>query len=138
MAKILFKATGKVEHVDPNTAHLFVVSGAAEYVVEAPKPVEVKWFLFNAQVGDSQGSANLGFKCGACKSTTYFMPDVDLGAKKIVEVARPHCAHRVPCPLDIADAYVAAGGGQPLPKYELDGPAVNKEQAEKLSRPRTL
>jgi hypothetical protein len=141
MAKILFKATGKVEHVDPNTAHLFVVSGAAEYVVEAPKPVEARWFLFKEELSDlpnSGTSVSLAFKCGGCKSTSHFYPNVNLGAKKIVEVVHPHCTHRVPCPLEIANDYVVAGGGTPLPTYENYDAAVNKAQAEALARPKAF
>jgi hypothetical protein len=138
MAKILFKATGKVEHVEANTAHLFVASGAAEYVMDPPAKIEVRWSLYKEELGNTGNSSSLVFVCGHCKSTTYFIPDVNLGAKKIVEVVHPHCVHKTPCPMEIADAYVTAGGGQPLPKYELDGPAVNKEQAEAFSRPRTF
>jgi len=91
-------------------------SGLWESVPETPKPVEVKWFLFTEKIGDSHNlnSASLGFKCGACRSTYHFLPDVNLGVAKIIEAARPHCAHRTPCPLEIANAYVVAGGGTPI------------------------
>jgi hypothetical protein len=138
--KVRILETGEVTHAPNQMAALMIKSRLWEEVVDPPAPVEVQWFVFKEQFGNTQGliSHSLGFKCGACKSTSYFIPDVNLGAKKIVEVVRPHCIHRTPCPLETANDYVVTGGGTPMTKYELDCVEVNRKQAEELSRPRTF
>jgi len=127
-------ATGAAMHVPTGQmTDAMIASGIWERVVVPSKPVEVKWFLFKEL---ENGLHSLGFNCGWCKSTSYFAPDVNLGAEKLLGLLRPHCSHRTTCPAELINSYLAAGGGQPIPKYELNGAAENKEQAESLSRPR--
>jgi hypothetical protein len=86
-------------------------SGLWEAVVEAPKPSETRWFLGKEELSEQH---YLGFKCEFCRETSSYYPDVNLGAEKIVQVVRPHCTHRTPCPLEIANGYVVAGGGKTI------------------------
>ena len=138
--KVRILETGEVTHALNQMAALMIKLRIWEEVIDPPAPVQAKWFLFTEQLGDGANlnSANLGFKCGACNSVFYFIPDVNLSVAKIIEAARPHCVHRTPCPPELAEAYVAAGGGQPLPKYEFDCKAVNAAQAASLANPKTF
>src|SRR4029077_2754574 len=127
---------GSILHV-PYGEHSqgMINSGLWEVVPEPPKAVEPPhWFLFKE---DFNGLHSLGFECRACKSTVFFAPDVNLGAEKLAEWLnlRLRCSHRTTCPADLIKSYIAAGGGQPIPKYELNGAEENKMQGESLSRP---
>jgi len=127
---------GLILHVPYNEhSQGMINSGLWEVAPEPTKPVEVKWFLFKEV---ENGLHSLGFACGWCKSTSFFAPDVNLSVEKLLGLLRPHCSHRTMCPEDLINSYLAAGGGKPIPKYELNGAAENKEQAEALSRPRSL
>jgi hypothetical protein len=114
MAKIIFTATGKVEHVEANMAHLFVASGAARYVPDAPKPVEEstpKWRLTQAPTGTDYA---LTFTCPDCKTVSNFFPPVDWGAERIgVVLLKGLCVHKLPIPEKMLADYIKAGGGTP-------------------------
>jgi hypothetical protein len=123
--KVRICFTGEIKHVpvDSATASLLRL-GIIEEVKEPLKPVEVRWFLYKSEGNISEHA--LAFKCGGqlpghecgCDSTSYFVPDVNLGAAKIAELVRPFCAHATPCPMELINQYIWAGGGTPIPKWD--------------------